>query len=104
MTEKKDTRAYAARSRYQDSEVARDYDHIRFLRNRKRQRKDAATKEAVLEALRRLDGVETVLDLPCGTGRLTRLLIEEGFSYTGSDISAEMIDVARSKLDELGSV
>lgn len=104
MSDRESTREYEARSRYQDPETAREYDRARFRGDSKRERKDAATKRAVVEALRRLEDIETVLDVPCGTGRMTRLLIEEGFSYTGTDVSGEMMHVARSKLEQPGNV
>lgn len=37
-----------------------------------------------------------VLDLGCGTGNLTRLLMEKGYDMIGVDSSFEMLDVARS--------
>jgi ubiquinone/menaquinone biosynthesis C-methylase UbiE len=36
-----------------------------------------------------------VLDLPCGTGRLTRLLVEQGFRVTAADVSEAMLANAR---------
>lgn len=35
-----------------------------------------------------------VLDLGCGTGKLTRLLAEEGYDMIGVDASAEMLEIA----------
>jgi ubiquinone/menaquinone biosynthesis C-methylase UbiE len=42
-------------------------------------------------------GVEqgAVLDLGCGSGRITRSLARDGHSMTGSDISKQMLDLAR---------
>lgn len=39
----------------------------------------------------RLSGKYTVLELGCGSGRLTRLLSQAGFSVTGCDISLPML-------------
>ena len=36
-----------------------------------------------------------VLDLACGTGKMTFLLREHGYDMTGVDISEEMLGVAR---------
>ncbi len=36
-----------------------------------------------------------VIDLGCGTGRLARALVPEGFEYIGVDLSEEMLTVAR---------
>ncbi|MCW2833673.1 MAG: class SAM-dependent methyltransferase [Nocardioides sp.] len=41
-----------------------------------------------------------VADLGCGTGTLTRLLVDEGYGVDGVDISPEMIRLARSKVPE----
>ena len=45
---------------------------------------------------------EPVLELACGSGRLTIPLAEAGFDVTGLDISAEMLELARSKAAERG--
>jgi ubiquinone/menaquinone biosynthesis C-methylase UbiE len=42
--------------------------------------------------------IRTVLDLPCGTGRITELLLRRGYQTTCGDISEEMIEVARQRL------
>lgn len=41
-----------------------------------------------------------VADLGCGTGTLARLLVDEGYTVAGVDISPEMIRRARSKVPE----
>ena len=41
-----------------------------------------------------------IADLGCGTGTLTRLLVDEGYAVDGLDISPEMIRRARSKVPE----
>lgn len=91
---------YQAGRVYQNEDLARRYDHTRYKKDKNRRLRDLKTKRAIIKALDRLDGVEHVLDLPCGTGRLTRLLMDAGYTYTGSDISQEMIDVAIEKVGE----
>ena len=59
---------------------------------------DAAVKDRIArfkDALRRhaIDAGE-VLDLGCGSGRITRSLAQEGLLVTGADISSRMLDVA----------
>lgn len=41
-----------------------------------------------------------VADLGCGTGTLTRLLVDEGYTVDGLDLSPEMIRRARAKVPE----
>lgn len=45
---------------------------------------------------------EPVLELACGSGRLTIPLAESGVNITGLDISEDMLDLARSKASERG--
>ena len=40
-----------------------------------------------------------VLDLGCGSGRITRSLASRGFSMTGADVSKHMLDQAKSEPD-----
>ena len=41
-----------------------------------------------------------LLDLGCGTGKLTRFLAEKGYDMIGVDYSYEMLDIAREQSDE----
>ena len=43
-----------------------------------------------------------VLDLACGTGTVSRLLVPRGYSVTGVDLSQGMLDVARRWTTEAG--
>ncbi len=38
-----------------------------------------------------------VLDLGCGTGKMTRLLKERGYDMIGVDLSEEMLSIARDR-------
>jgi SAM-dependent methyltransferase len=42
---------------------------------------------------------DSILELGCGTGRVALALAKEGFNVTGLDLSNEMLDVFRQKLD-----
>lgn len=44
---------------------------------------------------------ELVLEVGCGTGSLSRILAQDGFEMICCDISAEMLEVARAKCEEL---
>ena len=85
---------------YRDKKLAGEYDRIRYQETKKKRQRDLSTQRAITEALGRLDDCRELLDMPCGTGRLSGLLMENGFSYIGSDISFEMIEVARGKLEK----
>ena len=43
---------------------------------------------------------ELVLDLGCGTGKMTLELASRGYDMTGIDYSAEMLDIARSEAEQ----
>ena len=45
---------------------------------------------------------ELVLDLGCGTGRMTLELAKRGYDMTGIDYSVEMLDIARERAESLG--
>ena len=45
---------------------------------------------------------ELVLDLGCGTGKMTLELARRGYDMTGVDYSPEMLDIARSAAEEEG--
>src|SRR3954452_24364846 len=49
------------------------------------------------EAARLLAGRRSIVDAGCGTGRHSAFLASRGFSVTGVDASASMIEVARAR-------
>ena len=58
-----------------------------------------AEERAIRRALRPLPRSGRVLDVACGTGRVTRLLVREGFAgVVGSDVSNAMLAVAKRQL------
>lgn len=87
---------------YKDARVAESYDAVRFssvpgkIFNEREKRiiKDAASSSVPQNA--------TIADIPCGTGRLAEPLLDAGYRVHGMDISAEMLDVARSRLRRFG--
>jgi len=90
-------------TRYRNAKVAARYDGLRCS-----DREDAINHRAMLAALRKaLGGVPAggrVLDIPCGTGRFTWHLAGAGYRTFASDISTEMMDVARQARPEAGSL
>ncbi len=82
----------ARKSFYRSKDVAEDYDRHRF-KSKKRQRRNVRKWRAIQKALALTEGVERLLDIPCGTGRFTDELLGEGYRVIGSDISREMMEV-----------
>lgn len=87
---------------YKDVAVAERYDRERFSSIAGRVF-NALEKHCVRKAFADLPNSATLLDVPCGTGRLAEALLEEGFSVTGADISPAMLEVARRKLERFGA-
>jgi SAM-dependent methyltransferase len=42
-----------------------------------------------------------ILDLACGTGRITFMLAQAGYAITGIELSSEMLEIAQKKLQQL---
>jgi ubiquinone/menaquinone biosynthesis C-methylase UbiE len=83
---------YYRKSYYQNPAVAESYDRERFAHRRGIER-DKALRSALARALKLIPGVRSILDLPCGTGRLTGFFTERCYKYFGSDIAHEMLSV-----------
>jgi ubiquinone/menaquinone biosynthesis C-methylase UbiE len=81
----------AAPSHYDDE--AEHYDVLNEANTR--------TINETIETILKRHGVETVLDLTCGTGSQLFWLAERGYKVTGADINAKMLERARSKGSQL---
>jgi len=83
--------------KYQSIERAQRYDsrHFTSLKGRIFTRYERKRLEAAF-ALISKGG--SVLDMPCGTGRITEQLLHAGFKVLGGDISKSMLTIARTKL------
>jgi len=97
-TPKRDGYAYK-REFYRDPEVAADYDRHRFT-TFARVRRNARKWRAIEIALGEAGRVDSVLDIPCGTGRFTGALAGRGHLVIASDISMEMMRVSAGKTAE----
>jgi ubiquinone/menaquinone biosynthesis C-methylase UbiE len=88
--------AYKAKKKYRDVRIAERYDQTRFTGalGRIKLKRDQAL---VSRALRTMDPIGCVLDLPCGTGRFTPVLQERAGRVVSADISREMMAVAASR-------
>ena len=88
------------RSRWQTPEIARRYagdeGHARW-RSPRRARRDGQLIERALRRFASEADMASVLDVPCGTGRLAPLLSTKSERYVGIDVSAAMIERARSE-------
>jgi len=67
-------------------------------------RKDRRESHALLKALEAVPQSAGILDLPCGSGRLTSLLVERGYRVTGADSSAHMVERARKAVPAASGV
>lgn len=93
---------FKAREHYQDKNIAVHYDSKRFISIKGRVT-DWLELNTIQKALRaaNIDEGANILDIPCGTGRLSLHLAEQGYSITGGDISRAMLDVAEEKAGHL---
>jgi 2-polyprenyl-3-methyl-5-hydroxy-6-metoxy-1,4-benzoquinol methylase len=87
---------------YQNSGIAKGYDAERFTSFSERLF-DRLEKQSVLKALSKICRGKKILDLPTGTGRHAENLLAHGFDVLGADISQEMLDVAKVKLEAYSS-
>jgi ubiquinone/menaquinone biosynthesis C-methylase UbiE len=67
-------------------------------------RRQQRSKNSLLAALQQVPEGSSVLDLPCGSGRLISLLLAQGYRYRGADVSSHMVEAARAKWLELQQV
>ncbi len=85
---------------YQSDSVASKYDDIRFTKLSHRfrnKRKLDAVQKAIATARDLGWEVNSVLDIPCGTGRMFPLFLRHGITFIGADLSGEMMRVARNR-------
>ncbi len=78
------------------------YESARFSSERARER-DIRCVNALLDELLGEQSAARLLDVPCGSGRLTRDLSARAALYVGADISASMLDAARPARDDAGA-
>jgi len=69
----------------------------------KQKTRDRREQKRILAGLEEARCGARLLDLPCGTGRLTRLLVERGFLVTGADSSPNMVEHAARNWNEAGT-
>jgi ubiquinone/menaquinone biosynthesis C-methylase UbiE len=87
--------SYRAKDHYRDAAVADTYDAERFA-SRKGRIVDRR-EQGLIRALIQRAGLRppaSLVDIPCGTGRLAMSLAAEGFQVTGVDVSEQMLERA----------
>ncbi|MFA5860021.1 MAG: methyltransferase domain-containing protein [Elusimicrobiota bacterium] len=91
---------YNARDGYKNAEVVKSYDEKRFTSLYGRT-VDVIEKKLILRAFEYAEVVPPgrVMDLPCGTGRVSLMLAELGFDVTGVDVSEEMVKMSQHKYE-----
>ncbi|MBI4600245.1 class I SAM-dependent methyltransferase [Candidatus Uhrbacteria bacterium] len=86
--------------RYKNQKVAESYDSQRFESFIGRYANSLEIKEIrrLIAIAGRSEPLNLILDLPCGTGRITEFLLNAGIKVVGVDIAEEMLEQARNKL------
>ncbi|HYA92128.1 MAG TPA: class I SAM-dependent methyltransferase [Thermodesulfobacteriota bacterium] len=91
---------YHVRQLYQNKSYAAGYEKTRFQGIYGRFR-NWNTKRIISKLIRLTGGKGIALDIPCGTGRLSHLILANGYKWIGGDISLEMMAESRKRLDGL---
>ncbi len=97
--------AATLKQQYQDQEVAVSYDRTRFSGPVGRTF-DLLEKRAIGQLIAvACRGVPSprILDVPCGTGRITEYLLMRGLEVIGGDISEAMLSIAQTRCARFGS-
>jgi len=94
---------YKAKKAYQDKQVVKSYNYIRFksLKGKITNWLELRLIDRALKYAKVLPPAR-ILDVPCGTGRLSLHLLKRGYSVTGVDISKEMVRYIKKRLKKEG--
>jgi ubiquinone/menaquinone biosynthesis C-methylase UbiE len=95
--------SYKAKVAYQKMGVAQQYDELRFS-NLLGRLVDRLEKDAILELIPNQVKTKLVIDIPCGTGRMTEMLANGDCYVVGVDVSKSMLLVAKGRLKENANV
>lgn len=101
MNDDSDNNTYHAKQAYQNELLAETYDAARFtsFRGRIGNALDRRALKKALNSIPRTGGQPRMLaDVPCGTGRMTRLLLDQGDAVIGADMSYQMMQLAVEKV------
>jgi ubiquinone/menaquinone biosynthesis C-methylase UbiE len=80
--------------------VAENYDEQRFTSfgGRLYDRMEKSAIARCLDIAQQRSPIETVLDVACGTGRISEFIAKRNYQLTCGDISEEMLEVAKKRL------
>jgi ubiquinone/menaquinone biosynthesis C-methylase UbiE len=92
---------YRAKTAYQNENEASSYDKKRFTSLRGRIG-DYLDRRALKRAFSQLSNhqVQNLIDIPCGTSRIMKDLLKLGYNLQGSDISFEMMENGKHKVNQ----
>ena len=88
---------YYVKHAYQNKRYASIYEKTRFEGIYGRT-KNWNTKRVISKLVRLTGRKGFALDIPCGTGRLSHLIVKSGYQWIGADISLEMMMESRKKM------
>jgi len=94
---------YRAKDAYQDKQVVNNYDNLRF-KSFKGKITNWLELKLIDRALKytKITPPARILDVPCGTGRLSMHLLKRKYLVTGVDISAEMVRYSEGRIKKEG--
>lgn len=84
---------YPGKTRYESQSVAGNYDSKRF-KSFKGRMTDKLEKYWIKKAFKTTNLTGTILDVPCGTGRMTEMFLKMGYLVHVADISKNMMKYA----------
>ena len=93
---------YEAKGHYQSKDIAQKYD-AQFnsplrLSNLRAKLVGWGEEKAFMRLLKQAPAGGNVLDIACGTGRYTELLMSRGYKVGGIDISVDMMEFAKRQI------
>lgn len=93
---------YKAKENYKDGKLVSDYDKKRFksLKGHLTNRMELYLIDKALDYAC-IRPPATIIDVPCGTGRVSIHLAQKGFIVKGIDISPEMVEYTQEKVEGL---
>jgi ubiquinone/menaquinone biosynthesis C-methylase UbiE len=88
---------YRVKYLYQNKRYAEGYEKTRFQGIYGRL-KNWSTKRVISKLVRFTERKGFAIDIPCGTGRLSDLILKSGYQWIGADISLEMMMESRRRM------